>query len=63
MKKTILALAMTSLFATSVYSATVYEKDDILVKIFGDTEVVYSNSLDKTESTKYQSMMRTLALN
>jgi len=50
MKKTILAVAMTSLFAaTAAQSATVYEKDHLKIDVYGDLEVVYIN--DQTKGT------------
>lgn len=50
MKKTILAATMAALFASTTQAATVYEKEGITVDIFGDTEIVYINSLDENES-------------
>ncbi len=49
MKKTILALAITTLFAATAHGATIYSEDDITVSIFGDVEVVAINSLDENE--------------
>ncbi|MGJ8581581.1 MAG: porin, partial [Psychromonas sp.] len=39
MKKTILATMLTSLFAVSAHSATVYEADGVSLDVFGDVEV------------------------
>jgi len=49
MKKTILAVTMTALFATTAQAAIVYEKNDVSVNIFGDTEIVYINPWDETQ--------------
>ena len=47
MKKTILATAITALFATTaVQAATVYEKDGTTVKVYGDIEVYAGNTRD-----------------
>lgn len=50
MKKTILATAMTTLFAASTQAATIYEKNNFTLDLFGDVEIVYLNSLDENES-------------
>ena len=49
MKKTILATAITALFATTaVQAATVYEKDGTTVKVYGDIEVYAGNTTDES---------------
>lgn len=47
MKKTILALAVASLFATTAQAATVYQADGLTVGVFGDAEVLYFNDVKK----------------
>jgi len=52
MKKTILATALTSLFAaTAAQSATIYDADGVTVDVFGDSEVVILNSTAEGDST------------
>ena len=47
MKKTILATAITALFAaTAAQAATVYEKDGTTVEVYGDIEVYAGNTID-----------------
>lgn len=50
MKKTILATAITALFAASAQAATVYDKDGVTVELYGDTEVVFMDGLDEAGS-------------
>lgn len=51
MKKTILIAAITTLFATTAHSTTIYSAEAVTVTIFGDAEVVTSNSIDKDKHT------------
>ncbi|GLS92261.1 porin [Psychromonas marina] len=44
MKKTILALAVTGLFATTAQAATIYEADGVQVNVYGDIEVGFLNT-------------------
>jgi len=52
MKKTILAIAVTGLFATTAQAAQIYENADITVNMFGDAEVAIIKSLDKHDDTE-----------
>ena len=45
MKKTILATAITGLFATTAQAANLYDMDGVTVDIFGDAEVRYINDI------------------
>ena len=48
MKKTILAIAITGLFAaTAAQAATVYDADGVTVNLYGDVEVQYLKGMDK----------------
>ena len=49
MKKTILAIAITGLFAaTAAQAATIYDTDGVKLNIYGDVEVQYYNDNNKT---------------
>jgi len=50
MKKTILATTLAGLLASTAQAATIYEKDNTSVSVYGDAEVVYINSTDETET-------------
>jgi predicted porin len=45
MKKTILAMAITGLFATTAQATNVYDMDGVKVDLFGDAEVQYVNDI------------------
>ncbi|MDA7746671.1 porin [Psychromonas sp.] len=49
MKKTILATALTTLFAASANAATIYEANDVTIDVFGDSEIVLLNPISKSE--------------
>lgn len=51
MKKTILAAAITTLFAATAHGATVYEADGTTVGVFGDSEVAIVKGTDKDSSS------------
>jgi predicted porin len=52
MKKTILAMAITGLFATTAQATNVYDMDGVKVDIFGDAEVQYLNDIAKSDTDK-----------
>ena len=50
MKKTILAMAVAGLFATTAQAATVYDADGATVGLFGDADVQYYNGTAEDKS-------------
>lgn len=53
MKKTLLATAITALFATTAaQAATVYEKDGAQMDIYGDVEVMFKNDISEDSGTQ-----------
>ncbi|WP_022940774.1 porin [Psychromonas hadalis] len=47
MKKTILAAVITTLFAATAHSATIYEQDGVQVDIYGDIEINFQKDIKK----------------